>query len=402
MSVFAGGTNYYPFNSGENFIGAWVTWNYAQGPLTIFANGPETSANPPQQAVQSIWIPVINSPITVTDSTGLNPPYTTQSSGEEVIPVDTGQFSVTLSAPATTGSTQIYVSAKAFSPFRLGPTGSQVTSVTATAPIISSGGTTPNISMTLPLPVTDGGTGSTSPTGVSAGSGVTVTGSFPNQVISATSGTVASVGASAPLASSGGTNPVISIATPIPITDGGTGTNNPGLNAGPGINVSGNIFQTAGPNQWKITNIGVTTFDGQGGDVTTNAVGGIAITGSGGVVRVDTTALPWTLGAGSGAISVTPSGPHNQTYTFDIPNHYQFHQTQFAGPALVLIGTGTIGTGSTAIGGAWPYTNPPLVVATPVNSASGITVSVVSTTNTGANLIASTSTSVNWFAFGPG
>ncbi|MBV8642853.1 MAG: hypothetical protein JO225_02940, partial [Candidatus Eremiobacteraeota bacterium] len=34
-----------------------------------------------------------------------------------------------------------------------------VTSVTGTAPIASSGGTTPNISMTTPLPVADGGTG---------------------------------------------------------------------------------------------------------------------------------------------------------------------------------------------------------------------------------------------------
>ena len=39
-----------------------------------------------------------------------------------------------------------------------------------------------------PLPIINGGTGSTSPSGVIAGSNVTVTGSFPNQTVSATGG----------------------------------------------------------------------------------------------------------------------------------------------------------------------------------------------------------------------
>ena len=406
MSVFSGGVNYYPFNAGRVFVGEWVQWNYADGPLTIFANGPEPSASPVNLPVQSIWVPVLNSPITVTDSSGTNQPYTTLSSGEEVIPVDTGQFSVTLSAPATTGSVFIYVSSQPFNPFRLGPTASQVTNVTATAPIVSSGGATPNISIATPIPLNLGGTGTAAPAGVIAGSGVTVTGSFPNQTVAATSGTVGSVGASAPLASSGGTNPNISIATPIPLNLGGTGTSNPALSAGPGINVKGNIFQSGGPSAWTVTNIGVTSIDGQSGDVTTNSKGGIQVSGAGsGVVTVDTTALPWTIASGtSGIINITQSGPHNQTNTFDIASHYQFHQTQFAATSCLLkSGTTAVTTGGTAIGGAWEFTSPPIVVATVVSaSATNVVWSVSGISNTGATLTVSTNATLNWFAFGQG
>jgi hypothetical protein len=403
MSTFSGGVNFYPFSAGKNWVGEWVTWQYANGPLTVFANGQQTTANPPNLPVQSIWVPVINSPITVTDNSGTNPPYTTQSSGEEVIPIDAGQFSVTLSAPATVGSVQIYVSSQQFNPFRLGPTASQVTAVTATSPIVSSGGTTPNISMTTPLPLVDGGTGSTAPAGVIAGSGVTVTGSFPSQTVSATVGSVGSVSASSPLQSSGGTNPNISIAIPIPFVDGGTGTASPGAVAGNGINISGTPFQSSGANAWTISNIGVTTIDNQGGAVTTNATGGIQISGSGGVLAVNTTALPWTIASGSsGIINIVQSGPHNQTYTFDIATHNQFLQNQFIGPALFIQGSGTIGTSATPIGGTWPFIATPVVIATPINAASGITVSVVagSITTSGASLIASSSTSVNWLVYG--
>ena len=145
--------------------------------------------------------------------------------------------------------------------------GSGVTAVTATAPVVSSGGTTPVISMAaatgsvngyltstdwttfnnkqpagsylvsggalgtpssgtatnltgLPLttgvtgllPVANGGTGTASPS-IVAGTNVTVTGTWPNQTINATTtGTVTSVTGTAPIVSSGGTTPAISMA----------------------------------------------------------------------------------------------------------------------------------------------------------------------------------------------
>lgn len=65
------------------------------------------------------------------------------------------------------------------------------------------------------LPVANGGTGTTTPALV-AGTNVTITGTWPNQTINATSsgGTVTSVTASAPLTSSGGTTPNLTFLAP--------------------------------------------------------------------------------------------------------------------------------------------------------------------------------------------
>jgi hypothetical protein len=91
--------------------------------------------------------------------------------------------------------------------------------VTGTLPIANGGtGTTSTqfanltTNVTGTLPVANGGTGTTTPALVQ-GSGVTITGTWPNQTISATGsgGTITSVTASPPLASSGGTSPNISI-----------------------------------------------------------------------------------------------------------------------------------------------------------------------------------------------
>lgn len=76
-------------------------------------------------------------------------------------------------------------------------------------------------------PVANGGTGTATPALVQ-GSGVTISGAWPNQTISATGlgGTVTSVTASAPLASSGGTTPNISFTGVLPTANGGTGNAN--------------------------------------------------------------------------------------------------------------------------------------------------------------------------------
>ena len=61
------------------------------------------------------------------------------------------------------------------------------------------------------LPVNHGGTGTTTPALV-AGTNVTISGTWPNQTINSTAGTVTGVTATAPVVSSGGTAPVISMA----------------------------------------------------------------------------------------------------------------------------------------------------------------------------------------------
>jgi hypothetical protein len=77
------------------------------------------------------------------------------------------------------------------------------------------------------LAIANGGTGTATPALV-AGSGVTISGSWPNQTIAATGsgGTVTSVTASAPLASSGGTTPNISFTGTLATANGGTGNAN--------------------------------------------------------------------------------------------------------------------------------------------------------------------------------
>ncbi len=169
---------------------------------------------------------------------------------------------------AFTGGTQSYF------PFAPGigavVTPGAVTSVTATLPIISSGGTTPNISLQIPLPIVDGGTGTATPTLV-AGTNVTITGIWPDQTINATAGGggVASVTASSPLASTGGSNPNISITSPLPIANGGTGTATPNLIAGAGINITGTwpnetIIATATPGVTSVTGSGNILSSGGG------------------------------------------------------------------------------------------------------------------------------------------
>jgi len=112
-----------------------------------------------------------------------------------------------------------------------------VTAVTASAPLASSGGATPDISLTGTVSTGNGGTGfSTAPSGVllygnagswgqlpagAAGQFLSMVGSFPAWVSSAAS--VTTVTASAPLASSGGATPDISLSGIVATANGGTG-----------------------------------------------------------------------------------------------------------------------------------------------------------------------------------
>lgn len=89
------------------------------------------------------------------------------------------------------------------------------------------------------LPVANGGTGTATPT-LYAGTGISVTGTWPAQTITSTNtGTITSVTASAPLASSGGTTPNISLSGALPVANGGTGTTTPNLVAGSNVTISG-------------------------------------------------------------------------------------------------------------------------------------------------------------------
>lgn len=117
-----------------------------------------------------------------------------------------------------------------------------VTAVTASSPLASSGGNTPNITLNSAVPVTLGGTGDASFAAYSVVcGGTTSTGALQNvsglgssgQVLTSNgaaalptwqnTGNVSSVTASSPLASSGGNTPNITLNSAVPVTLGGTG-----------------------------------------------------------------------------------------------------------------------------------------------------------------------------------
>lgn len=141
-------------------------------------------------------------------------------------------------------------------PIAGGGGGGTVTAVTATTPLASTGGSTPDISIQQASASQDGylsstdwntfdgkqdalsaGTGisivtntvtNTAPdqvVGLTAGTGIGITGTYPNFTIANTApssgGTVTAVTASSPLSSSGGTTPNITLGT-VPIANGGT------------------------------------------------------------------------------------------------------------------------------------------------------------------------------------
>ena len=99
--------------------------------------------------------------------------------------------------------------------------GGGVSSVSASAPLSSSGGVAPNISLTGVVAAANGGTGLSAPG--TLGNILTSTGTGWTSAPAPATG-VTSVTASAPLASSGGATPNVSLTGTIPVANGGTGT----------------------------------------------------------------------------------------------------------------------------------------------------------------------------------
>jgi hypothetical protein len=90
------------------------------------------------------------------------------------------------------------------------------------------------------IPVVNGGNGTATPNLV-AGSNVTITGSWPNQTISAAGGSSGGspAGAVGSIQTNAGSGAFGSLAVPLPVASGGTGTAAPALVAGSNIAISG-------------------------------------------------------------------------------------------------------------------------------------------------------------------
>jgi hypothetical protein len=143
------------------------------------------------------------------------------------------------------------------------------------------------------LDVVNGGTGTATPA-IVAGTNVTVTGTWPNQTVNASSGsgTVTSVAASVPTflsiagspITTSGTLAITYSGTALPIANGGTGTANPSLVAGTNITISGTW-----PNQT------INASGGGGSGTVTSIIAGTGLTGgtitTTGTIALDTTTV---------------------------------------------------------------------------------------------------------------
>lgn len=219
--------------------------------------------------------------------------------------------------------------------------GGTVTSVTASSPLASSGGTTPNISLTGIVPIANGGTGvNTVPTNgklligngtgyssanLTAGSNIAITNGAGTVTVAAT-GVVTSVSASAPLASSGGTSPTITHST----SGVAAGTYS---NATVSVDLTGHVTSaSSGPA--PVTSVAASApLTSTGGTTPTIGIGTVPVTKGGtGITTVpgngklligngvDYTSANLTAGAGisitNGAGNVTISAIASSSFTF--------------------------------------------------------------------------------------
>ena len=125
---------------GQN-AGQWVGYD----PTTTF-----TFTIPSGFALQSLWFPSLGSggvQLYAADNAEGTPFYTTGSSGSELVPLPSGVVTLTMKSVTGVGTIiPVFLTSLTFDPIKVSPEGSAVSQVTATAPVVSSGGLTPNIS----------------------------------------------------------------------------------------------------------------------------------------------------------------------------------------------------------------------------------------------------------------
>ena len=161
---------------------------------------------------------------------------TTYTDGQLLIGNTTGN---TLAKATLTAGTGVTITNGAGTITISAPDTGTVTSVTASSPLASSGGATPNLSLTGTVAIANGGTaGTATPTAgaIPYGTGTAYafnTAGTTGQVLTSagagaptwttpTTGTVTSVTASSPLASSGGATPNLSLTGTVAVANGGT------------------------------------------------------------------------------------------------------------------------------------------------------------------------------------
>ena len=261
----------------------WIDWNSAN-PLTIsFTSG---------LAVKSLWFPNPQGPMSfyAGDNAMGVPFYTTDGAVPEIVSIPNDAPVVTVTGPGP--QFYVYASTIAYAPSR--SVEAPNLNIQVVAPITNLGtASQPIIGLQTPLAKTLGGTGSSNPPGVIAGSGVNIVGVFPAQTISVNPSVfVSAVTASAPLNSSGGTTPNISLVGIVALANGGTGYSDPALTPvvdanGFGLEITGDIFNPTGGSAWTIENTGVSSLTT---DDSYHGAGAAFLQGADGIVTEGTTA----------------------------------------------------------------------------------------------------------------
>ena len=205
---------------------AYLVINAGTGSIVIRGSGPTTGVTLPAGARALVawngsdFVKIVSNPVVLT----------TDVSG--ILPVANGGTGVTTS----TGTGAVVLSN---SPTLVTP----ALGTPASATLTNATGLPLTTGVTGLLPIVNGGSGTATPALV-AGSGVTISGTWPNQTIAATGsgGTITSVTASSPLASSGGTAPNISFTGVLAPANGGTGITDP--------STAGNVLTSDGAGNW--------------------------------------------------------------------------------------------------------------------------------------------------------
>ena len=193
-------------NLASDVIGTLPVANGGTGVTTSTGTGNTVLSTSP-----TLVTPILGTPQSVTLTSATVLPLTTGVTG--TLPVANGGTGVTTSTGS--GNTVLSTSPTLVTPILGTPTSGTLTNATG-LPLTTG--------VTGILPIANGGTATATP-GLVQGSGVTITGSWPNQTIAATGsgGTITSVTASSPLASSGGATPNISFTGTLAVANGGTG-----------------------------------------------------------------------------------------------------------------------------------------------------------------------------------
>tara|TARA_R110000868_G_scaffold243115_2_gene499050 strand:- start:647 stop:2557 length:1911 start_codon:yes stop_codon:yes gene_type:complete len=239
-----------------------------------------------------------------------------------------------------------------------------VTAVTASSPLASSGGATPNLSLTGTVAIANGGTaGTATPTAGAVPYGTGTAYAFTNagttgQVLTSagagtptwttpTTGTVTSVTASSPLASSGGATPDLSLTGTVPIANGGTNaTATPTAGAIAYGTGTAYAFSLAGTNGQVLTSNGAgapTWAAAASGTVTSVSqtfTGGIISVSGSPIISSGTLAL--TVAGTSGGIPYFSSASTWATSAALAANSLVVGGGAGAAPATVTTGTGVV------------------------------------------------------------